>query len=121
MHNAAHLSKAYWCYQLYYWQEELDPVLGPKIKVVKTFIYGSRPSGQLAEIAIPLTTEKNLAVYPKAHKIINRDIYVDDCLSGNLSDKDVRHDMEQLSPLSLSSGGFRSKDVTFSGRDPDPN
>ena len=39
MYNAVHLSKAYWCYQLYYWQEDLDPSLEPKIKVVKTYAF----------------------------------------------------------------------------------
>ena len=119
MYNAVRLSKAYWCYQLYFWQEDLNPNLEPKIKVVKTVIYGSRPSGQLAERAIRLTAEKNLDSYPKAHRIINDDIYVDDCLSGNDSHSGMLQDTDELK-LTLDSGGFTLKGFTVSGRDPDP-
>ena len=47
-----------------------------------TLIYGVKPSGQLAEVAIRKTAELTKNEYPKAYPVIMHDIYVDDCLSG---------------------------------------
>ena len=119
MYNAVHLTKAHWCYQLYYWQEDLDPNKEPKIKVIKTLIYGSRASGQLAERALRLTAEKNIEKYPVAHDIIKNDMYMDDTASGNASEMAGLCDTDQLT-RSLASGNFSLKGFTVSGKDPDP-
>ena len=105
MYNAVHLTKAHWCYQLYYWQEDLDPNKEPKIKVIKTLIYGSRASGQLAERALRLTAEKNIEKYPVAHDIIKNDMYMDDTASGNASEMAGLCDTGQHT-RSVASGNF---------------
>ena len=49
MYNRVLLEPQHWCYQLYYFQKDLDPNEDPKMKVIKTLIYGIKPSGNQAE------------------------------------------------------------------------
>ena len=69
-------------FQLYLWHPNLDPNIEPKIKVIKTCIYGLRSSGNLAERALRITAEKTAPEYPLAYDILMRDLLVDDCISG---------------------------------------
>ena len=55
--------------------------------------------------------------YPEINQIVQRDIYVDDCLSGEESMKKAMLRADQLE-LVLNRGGFSLKGVTFSGTDP---
>ena len=119
MYNVVRLDKRYWQYQLYYWQKELDPNKEPSLKVIKTLIYGSRPSGQLAQRALRLTAERSSDKYPRAYEIVNKDIYVDDCISGSADEALGLQDTDELQ-LSVGTGGFDWKGFTVSGRDPDP-
>ena len=45
MYNTIRLHETHWCYQRYIWEESLDPTKIPREKVIKTLIYGIRPSG----------------------------------------------------------------------------
>ena len=38
MYNAVRLVEDDWCYQLYFWDDELDPEREPRVKVIKTLI-----------------------------------------------------------------------------------
>ena len=118
MYNAVQLDKSHWCYQLYLWHKDLDPKEEPKTKVIKTVIYGVRSSGNQAERAVRLTAEKYIDQYPKAYDIIHKDVYVDDCISGALSESDGISATDELK-LSLEKGGFTLKGFSFSGREPD--
>ena len=55
--------------------------------------------------------------FPEVNHIVQKDIYVDDCLSGgqNLKHAMIRTDQIELV---LNRGGFSLKGVTFSGKDP---
>ena len=85
--------------------------------MIKTAIYGVRPSGNLAECGLRKTAELTRAECPKAYDVIMNDIYVDDCLSGEDSVDETFQVTEQLS-LALAKGGSSLKGFTFSGRDP---
>ena len=78
-----------------------------------TRIYGVRPSGQLAEVAIRKTTAR----YPEAYSVIMNDIYVDDCLSGTDSVKSRKITTDQLI-AALATTGFDIKGLTISGESP---
>ena len=39
MYNTVKLHEEHWGYQLYLWDDELDPVKEPKVKVIKTHIW----------------------------------------------------------------------------------
>ena len=118
MYNRIKLLRPFWCYQLYLWQDELDPSLEPLIKVIMTVIYGVRPSGNQAERAIRITADKNIERYPKAHVIIHKRTYVDDVLGGEKNKKIGLKVTEELRDC-LATGGFGLKGFTFSGDDPD--
>ena len=119
MYNAVQLDQTHWRFQLYLWQRNLEPSVEPKIKVIKTLIYGVRPSGNQAERAIRVTAEKNIKTYPKAFDGIRNDTYVDDCMSGTGSEEEGFLVTDEVK-LCLEKGGFTLKGFTFSGRDPDP-
>ena len=109
-------SKDHWCYQLYLWDDELNPNNTPETKVIKTLIYGVRSSGNQAERGLRETTELVKHEYPRENEIIRRDIYVDDSLSGEKSWNKVRT-TDNLK-IVLNKGGFCLKGLTFSGQDP---
>ena len=47
VHNAVHLDKSHWCYQMYLWNNDLN-IEQPNWKIIKTLIYGVKSSGNLA-------------------------------------------------------------------------
>ena len=89
-----------------------------KTKVIKTCIYGVRPSGNLAERALRLVVEMMIDQYPIAYEIIQNDIYVDDCISGEATEAEMANATDELR-LCLEKGGFTLKGFTFSGQDPE--
>ena len=98
--------------QRYIWQEGLDSSKIPEEKVIKTLIYGVKSSGNLAEHCIRRTATLSKDEYPDNNEIIQKDIYVDDCLSGAVTSK--ADDLE----LVLHRGGFSLKGVAFSWKKP---
>ena len=58
--------------------------------------------------------------YPRQNEVISRDIYVDDCLSGEDSYEVARETTDGLE-IVLNKGGFRLKGITFSGFGPPEN
>ena len=117
MYNAILLDKSHWRFHLYLWQEHLDPKIEPMIKVIKTLIYGVKPSGNQAERAIRQIAEKNRDEYPIAYDIVQNDIYVDDCISGTTCEGEGVLATEELM-LCLEKGGFTLKGFSCSGKDP---
>ena len=45
MYNTIKLNKEHWCYQLYLWENNLNPTEKPELKVTRTLIYGVKSSG----------------------------------------------------------------------------
>ena len=117
MYNRVRLDESHWRFQLYLWDEQLRTGVHPIWKVIKTLIYGVRPSGQLAEVAIRKTAELMREKYPEAYSVIMNDIYVDDCLSGTNSIRSRNIATDQLI-AALAATGFDVKGVTVSGELP---
>ena len=117
MYNSILLDENHWCYQLYLWQDQLDPIKDPKIKVIKTLIYGIKSSGNQAERGIRETGNLMKNEYPRQNEIISQDVYVDDCLSGENTLNQVYKTTDVLKAV-LIKGGFDIKPVTISGCDP---
>ena len=99
--------------------EQLDSKYIPEEKVIKTLIYGVKSSGNQAERALRLTAEHFKSDYQDVNEIINNDVYVDDCLSGQNSTDNSFQRADELD-LVLMHGGFSLKGFTFSGFNP-PN
>ena len=120
MYNTIYLDRKHWRYQLYFWEGELKVGIAPRIKVIKTNIYGIRSSSNLAEYALRKTAELTKLEYPLAYDVIINDIYVDDCLSGSNTEDERSETVDQFS-LAVAKGGFKLKGFTFSGLHPPEN
>ena len=55
--------------------------------VIKTLIYGVRPSEYIAEKGLRMTAEKTKDLNPRAHNLIINDIYVNDMSGENSEDE----------------------------------
>ena len=119
MYNSIRLDTAHWCYQLYLWEENLDPNKEPKWKVIKTLIYGVVSSGNQAECALRKTAKLKEGQYPRASDIIHNDTYVDDTISGEKDPKALEESVKELKmvedppehlsedKLSVNTGGYK--------------
>ena len=119
MYNTVQLREEDWCLQRYIWQSELDRRKLPEEKVIKTLIYGIKSSGNQAEKGLRETAKMSSTEYPLVNQIVQNDIYVDDCLSGEENEQKALERADQVE-LVLNHGGFSLKGVTFSGKEP-PN
>ena len=120
MYNTVRLVKSHWRYQMYLWNDDLNPDLKPVWKFIKTIIYGVRPSGNQAECALRRTASLSKIDFPDAFNAANDDTYVDDCLSGTPSYNDTLRVTDELTRI-LSKGGFTLKGISMSGEDPPEN
>ena len=117
MYNRVMLSQEHWRYQLYLFSQNLDLKDTPLWKVIKTLIYGVRPSGALAEHALRRTVELCKEQYPLAYDPIMNDTYMDDVASGTEGLEQTLLVTDQIN-LAVGTGGFSMKGFTFSGSDP---
>ena len=117
MYNSIKLHEQNWCLQRYIWQQELDPTKIPEQKVIKTHIRGVKSSGNQAERALRETAKLSQVEYPKVNEIVKNDIYVDDCISSEQSEREALKRADELEVV-LNRGGFVLKGITFSNQDP---
>jgi len=117
MYNSVLLSEDDWCLQRYIWQANLDPTRIPEEKIIKTLIYGVKSSGNQAERALRMTADHFKDDYPEVNDVVQNDMYVDDCLSGENS-LDQAHQRADELDIVLMHGGFHFKGFTFTGSDP---
>jgi len=117
MYNTIKLNQNQWCYQRYLWNNNLDPNQPPEEKVIITLIYGVKSSGNQAERAIRQTSALSKDEFPEVDHIVNFDLYVDDCMTGEENIKVAMKRANQME-ISLGRGGFGLKGFTFSGSDP---
>ena len=117
MYNSIRLHEDDWCNQLFLLDSNLDLDSDPRIGVIMTLIYGVKPSGNQAEFALRETARLQSEEYPRVCEVVQNDIYVDDCLSGEdtVEGRDrVTKDMATV----LGKTRFFLKGYTYSGCDP---
>ena len=117
MYNTVKLREEDWSLQRYIWHHNLDPKCIPQEKVIKTLIYGVKSSGNQAERGLRMTSDLLKEEYPEIHQIVKKDIYVDDCITGEKTKELLYQRADELS-LVLMKGGFCLKGFTFSGTKP---
>ena len=117
MYNGIILDKKHWRCHLYLWDDKLRMGVEPRWKCVKTAIYGVVSSGNVAECALRKVAELTRSEFPKAYDTIMNDLYVDDCISGDVSLTEAHGKADELSSA-LGKVGFVLKGVTYSGEDP---
>eukprot|EP00794_Sanderia_malayensis_P002417 gene2417-biopygen1303 len=113
MYNTIRLDEQYWHFQRYIWQNDLDPAKIPKEKVIKTLIYGIHSSGNQAECGLRSVAQLCREDYPEVSQIIQNDVYVDDCITGESSTKEAFKRADELETVT-SRGSFILKGFTFS-------
>ena len=118
MYNTVRLDKSHWCYQMYLWCDKLSRE--PKWKVVKTLIYGVKSGGNQAVCGLRKTAKLLSNEYPRASEVIHKDIYVDDCISGQDTHENLRTITDDLE-IVLNKGDFQLKGITMSGQRPSSN
>eukprot|EP00794_Sanderia_malayensis_P016359 gene16359-biopygen12052 len=119
MYSTIRLNQKHWCYQRYIWQNELDSSKIPKEKIIKTLIYGIRSSSNQAEHELREIANMFKEEHPEVHRIVHEDMYVDDCITGEVS-LDIAHTRADQLEQVIHPGGFHLKGITFSGEDPLP-
>ena len=117
MYNTIKLQESDWCYQRYIWEPNLDPTKLPEEKIIKTLIYGVRSSGNQSEYGLRKIADLSKEEYPKVNDVVQNDVYVDDCLSGEMG-RTKAHVLADGIEVVLGKGNFRTKGVSFSGEDP---
>ena len=117
MYNTIKLDEKDWCYQLYFWHQNLELNKKPELKVIKTLIYGVRSSGNQAEYALRKVADVSKEEFPEANEIVQHDIYVDDCLTGE-STRQIAHQRADELELMLNRGSFALKGIAFSREEP---
>ncbi len=118
MYNNVSLIPENWCLQRYLFEPNLDPTKEPLEKVIKTAIYGVKSSGNQAECALRKTAELSKEQYPEVYEVVTKDVYVDDCMSGEQSESSAMRRMDEME-IVLNNGGFTFKGCTVSGRPPE--
>ena len=76
-----------------------------------------KPSGNLAERGLRETARLQKDDYPRVNEIVQNDVYVDDCISGEDSER-VRDKVTDQMSIVVGKGGFKFKGPTYSGCDP---
>ena len=85
--------------------------------MIKTLIYGVKCSGNMAERCVRETAKLSMKQYPEVNEIVQKDLYVDDCLSGEKTVKLAEERANQLE-IVLNKGGFSLKGIAFAKRKP---
>ena len=89
MYNSIKLHDQNWCFQQYIWQQYLDPTKNPEEKFIKTITYGVKSSGNQNDRALRETAKLSQVEYPKVNEIVKNDIYVNDCISSEQSEREA--------------------------------
>ena len=89
MYNSIKLHDQNWCFQQYIWQQYLDPTKIPEEKFIKTITYGVKSSGNQNDRALRETAKLSQVEYPKVNEIVKNDIYVNDCISSEQSEREA--------------------------------
>ena len=119
-YNGLKLTPDFFRYQQYLWKPELNPDNPTVEMVVKTLIYGVRPSGNQTMAGFALLANHCLENYPEhatAAAALKEDAYMDDILTTADTPEDCKklaHGIEFI----LGKGSMGVKAFTFSGEEP---
>ncbi len=119
-YNGISLDESHYRYQKYLWKDNLDPGKPTKVMIIKTLIYGIRPSGNLTMAGFQKLAEHSIKFHPEnkvGAEALSKDAYMDDIVTGQDSLKKCEEAAEQLK-FTLSLGSMKVKDITMSGKLP---
>ena len=100
-----------------YLAARLRPNQDPKGKRHQNPLYGVKSRDNQAERSLKENAKLSKVEYPKVNEIVKNDIYVDNCISGEQSEREALKRANELEVV-LSRGGFVLNGITFSNQDP---
>ena len=119
-YNNIALDSEHYCYQLFLWQDDLDDANPVVAWLVRTLIYGVRPSGTITIKGIRMLAEQMLKSNPELElgcKILMEQTYLDDIIAGEVNKTkaiDIKNQVDEV----LAKGSMAVKEYTFSGEAP---
>ena len=118
-YNNLWLKPEYLKYHLYLWKENLDEDAPTEVFVVRTLIYGVRPSGNLMLAGFKLLSDYCLDMWPEHERgaAALGNAYVDDLLHAARNKRSAKEDADSLLFV-LNLAQMTVKGFTFSGRPP---
>ena len=119
-YNAIKLVPEHYKYQQYLWKEGLDEAKPTVTMVIRTLIYGVRPSGNLTGagfVRVADYAEEHRSHLAKAAKVVRDDTYVDDSVASFDSIEECQEVASAMVEV-LSLGGAVIKDFAFSSVPP---
>ena len=119
-YNAVKLVPGHFNYQQYLWKEDLNPDAPTKTMIIKTLIYGVRPSGNMTGAGFVKIAEHAQSKHPhlkKGAQVIKNDTYVDDSVAAFDTFEETQTVASAMVEV-LSLGGAAIKDFAFSGVQP---
>ena len=118
-YNNVWLKPEYLRFQLYLWKEGLDRNAPTEVFVIKTLIYGVRPSGNLMMAAFKLVSDYAVRNWPEHARGANalQKAYVDDLVHATRDKGSAKEDANSLLFV-LSLAQLSIKGFTFSGQAP---
>merc|ERR1712155_167222 len=116
-YNNVWLKPEYLRFQLYLWKEGLDRNAPTEVFVIKTLIYGVRPSGNLMMAAFKLVSDYAVRNWPEHARGANalQKAYVDDLVHATRDKGSAKEDANSLLFV-LSLAQLSIKGFTFSGQ-----
>ena len=122
-YNAIKLHPSHYKYQLYLWKEELDPNSPTITMVIKTIIYGVRPSGNQLGAGFCKLANYVTDHYPDqapGAKALKESSYVDDVMDPAININTARATAKSLE-FTLGLADMKVKGFTFPGEPPSPD
>lgn len=119
-YNAVKLRPECFKFQQYLWKDNLDPDSPTKTMIVRTLIYGVRPSGNMTGAGFVKAAEYAERAHPElaeGARVIKEDTYVDDSVTGCSTLEECDMTAAAMDKV-LQLGGATIKDFAFSTRPP---
>ena len=119
-YNGVKLHVEHYKYQRYLWREDLNPANPLIVMIVRTLIYGVRPSGNQTTAGFVKLSEHCKLNYPEHSRgadVLAEDAYMDDILHSEDTPEDCRSVAESLD-FTLGLGSMSVKAYTFAGDPP---
>lgn len=119
-YNGLKLVPEHYKFQQYLWKLDLNPDNETLIMIIKTLIYGVRPSGSQTMEGFSKLSDHTIINHPEhslGAEFLKSDAYMDDVLGSADTQEDLQKIAEGIN-FTLAQGGMGVKDFTFSGKSP---
>ena len=120
LYNCLNLNESSYPYSLFLFHTSMDPDIPPDVWVMLTAWYGVSSSAAQSNYALLLAALEKAETHPAALEVIRDRIYMDDTLSGDLTEALRDLQIKQTQDV-LATGGFKLKYIVESGKLPPEN